>query len=167
MTTTQKILITDLLNRYRECARSIWNIYFFEKYTITENSDLIESFGKIKQELFDSVVLVSVLADNEAFDYTLGFACPRIKIVPRHINSWDIPVEINRSKGEIGGYWDHPVSRISSTADLVFMDFFDWNPYGFIDMSRIIAEISDYPENPSLIGHRFIVESIYVDFIFV
>jgi len=167
MTDTRKILITDLLNRYRECVRSIWNTYFFEQYNGTENSDLIESFSKIKQEIFDSIVLVSVLADCEAFDYVLGFPCSRIKIVPRHMNSWDIPVEINRNKGEISGYWDHPISRINSQADLVFIDFFDWNPYGFIDMSRIVAEISDYPKNPNLIGHRFIVESIYVDFVFV
>jgi hypothetical protein len=167
MPDAQKILMTDLLNLYRECVRSIWNTYFFEQYKVTENSDFIESFCKIKQELFDSIVLIPVLADSEAFDYVLGFPCSRIKIIPRHMNSWDIPVDINRSKGEIGGYWDHPISRINSQADLVFIDFFDWNPYGFIDMSRIVAEILDYPENPSLIGHRLIVESIYVDFIFV
>ncbi|WP_019866863.1 hypothetical protein [Methylovulum miyakonense] len=172
MNESTKFLITNLANRYRECVRSIWNIYFMDQYQATQNWDLLDSFKRIEQELFDSIVLVPALPDDEEeFNYRLGSPCPKIKIIPSQIpdpgDKWDIPVEINRTKGETSGYWDHPITRINSKAELAFVDFFDWDSYGFIDMSKIVAEIKDYPENPNLIGHRLIVELVYVDIVFI
>jgi hypothetical protein len=142
-----------------------------EQFQSTDNWDLLDTFKIIEQELFDSIVLIPALPDDEEeLNYTLGFLCPRIKVIPSQIpdpcDKWNIPVQINRTKGETSGYWDHPITRISSPAEILFVNFFDWNTYGFIDMSRIVAVISDYPENPSLIGHRLIVELMYVDIIF-
>jgi hypothetical protein len=137
------------------------------QYQATDNWDLLDSFKRIEQELFDSIVLVPAIPDDqEEFNYTLGFPCPMIKIIPAQNRKWDIPVEINRTKGETSGYWDHPVTRISSPAEILFVNFFDWNSYGFIDMSRIMAEIKNYPANPNLVGHRLIVELMYVDIVF-
>ncbi|MDP3839375.1 MAG: hypothetical protein Q8Q54_10680, partial [Methylococcales bacterium] len=167
MIETTKCLITDSINRYRECVRSIWNIYFMAQYQATDNWDLLDSFKRIKQELFDSIVLIPAIPDDEEeFNYRLGSLCPMIKIIPARNRKWDIPVEINRTKGETSGYWDHPVTRISSPAEILFVEFFDWNSYGFIDMSKIIAEITDYPANQNLVGHRLIVELMCVDIVF-
>ena len=159
--------ITTSVNLYRECARSIWNSYFMVQFQSTQNWNLLDSYKRIQRELFDSIVLMPVLFDDEELSFTLGNPCPQIRIVPHDNEAWCMPVEINRTKGETGGYWDHPITRITSEAELLFVDFFDWNSYGFIDMSRIIAEISSFAENPSLIGHRLIVESIYTDIIFM
>lgn len=142
-----------------------------EQYQATQNWDLLDSFKRIEQELFDSIVLMPALPDDEEeFNYTLGSPCPMIKIIPSQYpdprGKWDIPVKINRTKGETSGYWDNPITRISSPAEILFVEFFDWDSYGFIDMSRIMAEITDYPENSSLIGHRLIVELMYVDIVF-
>jgi hypothetical protein len=154
MIETTKCLITDSINRYRECVRSIWNIYFMAQYQATDNWDLLASFERIEQELFDSIVLIPAISDDEEeFDYRLGSPCPMIKI-------------ISSQHPDPSGYWDHPVTRISSPAEILFVEFFDWNSYGFIDMSKIIAEITDYPANQNLIGHRLIVELMYVDIVF-
>ncbi|MBT9099116.1 hypothetical protein KFZ76_15550 [Methylovulum psychrotolerans] len=171
MSETTNCLISHPLKRYRECARSIWNIYLMDQYQATQNWDLLASYKRIKQELFDSIVLVPVLQDDEVFDYQLGFPCSRINVIPSQIpnpgNRWDMPVAINRIKGETAGYWDYPVTRITSQAELLFVDFFDWDAYGFIDMSIVVAEINAYPESPDLIGHRLLVKLMYVDSIFI
>jgi hypothetical protein len=142
-----------------------------EQFQATDNWDLLDSFKRIAQELFDSIVLIPALPDDEEeFNYILGFPCPMIKIIPSQHpdpgDKWDIPVEINRTKGETNGYWDHPVTRINAPAEILFVEFFDWNAYGFIDMSKIMAEIKDYPANPNLVGHRLIVELMYADIVF-
>lgn len=163
----KKTLITKAVNRYRECARSIWNNYFLEQFQSTKHWDLVESFNRIQQELFDSIVLTPTLFDDEKIDFILGYPCHQIKLVPAWDDKWDIPVEINREKGMRAGYWDHPVKKISSQAELSFINFFDWDATGFLEMSKIMAEISNFPENPNLNQHSLFVDTIYVDFFFI
>lgn len=166
MNNVKKSYITGSVNLYRECVRSIWNSYLINQYQSTQNHYLLDSFGKIKDELFNSIVLAPLFLDEALPNFKLGFPNPQIKIIPARNNEWDLPVEINRNKGDTCGYWDHPITRINSHAELLFVNFFDWDSYGFLDMSRILVKISDYPENLNLIGHYLIVESIYTDIIF-
>ncbi len=72
---------------------------------------------------------------------------------------------INRTKGETHGYWDHPLTTLNSKADLLFIDLFDWNAYGFLDMSLVVAEIQGYLESPEVVGHRLIVDLRYADIV--
>ena len=155
--------ILESINKYRECVRSIWNIYFLNNFQINQDWILIDSFNRIKQDLFQSIVLYQLEEDMP--DFVLGYPINKIKIIPADNICWEIPVSINREKGINSGYWDHPITKINSYADISFINFFDWNPYGFIDMSKIIAVISDYPENQNLIGHCLIIDLIYVDIV--
>jgi hypothetical protein len=72
---------------------------------------------------------------------------------------------INRTKGETHGCWDHPVVTLDSTVDLQFVDLFDWNSYGFLDMSLVVAAVSGYAQNPDVVGHRLNFDLRYADIV--
>ena len=155
----ERQVVTKLVNNYRECVRSIWNSYFLQPFSYTQDFELVDSFKRVREELFRSIVLCPVVEDIPD-DFLLGLPSPLVKIVPTSV-SGDMPVMINRTRGETHGYWDHPISTLKAGADLLFVDFFDWNPYGFLDMSLVIAEISDCPEHPDIVGHRLIADLRY------
>jgi hypothetical protein len=46
--------ITNLMNKYRECARNLWNAYF-SAYEFTW--DLHEKYESIRKLLFDGLVV--------------------------------------------------------------------------------------------------------------
>lgn len=156
--------VLTLINSYRGCARSVWNIYFRELFDASGNWALVDSFNAIKDELFQSLVLFPALGER-ATEYSFGLPSQLIKLALRGDENSDTSVMINRTKGETHGYWDHPIEKLDPTTQLLFVNFFDWDVYGFIDMNLIMAEIASCPKNPEIEGHRLLVNLMYVDFI--
>ena len=159
--------VTKPIYDYREAARSLWNNFFRENFEYTQENgermqdwDLAESFGVIKEELFWSIVLhpyVDEMPDN----FSLGRPSQLIKVLLKS-EVGEIPVEISRDKNGYG-YWDHPIERLDSKSDLLFVNLFDWNSYGYLDMSLVMAEILSSENYPDLTGHRLLVELKYTD----
>lgn len=152
-------LETDLFNQYRDCSRSLWNKYFLENFKKNQDWDIVDSFNVIKGELFKTMVLNPLLGGRSA-DFSLGHPSTLLKVMlPENHNT---AVKINRNKKDAFGYWDHPIKELTSKATLLFMDFFDWNSYDFLDMNLIMCEIFSNPENPDIVGHKLLVEINYV-----
>lgn len=159
-TMSEKKSIGKLINMYRECSRSLWNEYFMERFENTHDWSLADSFKTIKEELFYSIVLSSSPNDGN-LSFSLGE--PSHLITVKLAEKYQTAVKINRVKGETAGYWDHPVTKLNASSVLGFVDLFDWNSYGFLDMSLVMCEVFSNPEYPSIEGHRLIVELMYVD----
>jgi hypothetical protein len=134
-------------------------VYFRDRFERTKNWELVESFKNIKEDMFRSIVLQSCV-DEIPDDFSLGLSSRLLKVL---LNEKGTPVMINRVKGEKHGYWDHPITMLSAKSDLLFVDLFDWNPYGFLDMSLVMAEISNSENYPDIVGHSLIVELMYTD----
>ncbi len=160
---TEKSALT-LFNSYRECTRSVWNNYFLELFDSSQNWALVDSFEVIKAEFFQSLVLFPALGER-ATEYSFGVPSQLIKVGLRGDTNSNTSVMINRTKGATHGYWDYPLTMLDPTTQLLFVNFFDWNQYGFIDMNLVIAEIANCPKNPEIEGHRLIVDLLYVDFV--
>jgi hypothetical protein len=156
--------IISLINDYRECARSIWNNYFSEKFTSLQDWGLVDSFKIVREELFRSIVLAAAF-DDDIPNFSLGFPCNVIRVALKGDENWTTSVMINRTKGETHGYWDHPLTKIRPNTDLLFVDLFDWDTYGFLDMSLVVAEVLTCPDAPEIVGHRLIVELRYIDIV--
>lgn len=152
--------IIDSTNEYRDCSRSLWNRFFMERFISSQDWSLVDSFKVIKNELFKSIVLGSEL-ENDNSSFFLGKPSRLIKV--KLADNYTTRVRINRTKNESAGYWDHPLTELDSKVTLLFVDFFDWNPYGFLDMTLIMAEVVSSPDRPEVEGHRLLVESSYVD----
>lgn len=121
MKTDKEISITSFANEYRNCARSLWNEYFMERCQIDKTWSLVDSYNSIREELFHSIVLMSVSEDISSL-YSFRVPSQLIKVkLERYIKT---PVKINRVKFEGAGYWDYPLTELDSQAILLFVDFF-------------------------------------------
>jgi hypothetical protein len=162
-------LITDSVNEYRDCCRALWNRSFLQNFQRDANWSLVDSFNAIKNELFQSCVIIPTLGET-ADDFTLGYPSTRIRI--KFSQHRGTTIKLNRNNNSLNnaepnnaGYWDHPVTELDSTATVLFVNHFDWDPYGFLDMSLIVGEILAYPSHPELEGHRLLIESSHVDMV--
>lgn len=161
---TKDILVNDQINQYRESSRSLWNNYFMLNFEETKSWNLIDSFNIIREELFKSIVIHPIL-DEVPESFSLGLPADFINIRLRgEPGGAKTTVSINRQKEDVS-YWNHPINKMTAGSNLKFINLFDWNPYGFLDMSLVMAKIDSYKENPALEGHRLLVEIQYVDIV--
>ena len=63
--------VTHLLNRYRECVRSLWNAYFMNQESVIPDWDMRDAYEDICVKLFSALVLNRVGRNNR--DYPYGF----------------------------------------------------------------------------------------------
>jgi len=143
--------VTDLLHRYRECVRLIWNSF------LREGADYrtVDTYAKVKFLLFDEIVLAAI--GKPGFTREVSETpYPFLKVVPRG-NS--IPIMINRPESAGTWTWDDPVNRIGRTdADLRFMDYFDFEQMGHLDLQYYRTRIGSFPGHRNLEGGDALVE---------
>jgi hypothetical protein len=58
-----------------------------------------------------------------------------------------------------GKYWDDPVNRLRlSGVSLLFIDYFDWDRFGYIDMQYYRVRILSCDEHPHLVGREALLD---------
>ena len=122
-----------------------------------------ESFERIRAELFHGMVLIPAMAAVPD-GYALGDIATFIKIDAQLFQNG--AVMINREKGAECGYWDYPQDKVGieiNSAELHFIDLFDWNSYGTIDMGMVMGVIARCPDDPELEGRRFLLKILDVN----
>jgi hypothetical protein len=116
-----------------------------------------DNFGQVAEMLFE----VRVLAFNRLDPHggVLGVEpFLSLRIFPRdgiygavHVNR-SIPAE---------GYWDEPASReVVAASEVSMIGFFDWDPYGFLEMKFLRGLIVQSPAK-ELEGREVLVEASY------
>jgi hypothetical protein len=155
--------VTTLMDRYRECARHLWNVYFLEQARKASDAawDVRDDFARVCQLLFSALVLVPLGKDEDekAAEYDqakkpLSF----LHVVP--LPETAIPIDINREKVR-SGYWDHPVNRVyAQDVDLRFIDFFDFDLLGFRDFEYYQVRIVE-ARDKDLVGREALIECRY------
>jgi hypothetical protein len=151
--------ITDLMDHYREAARSLWNTAFRVQEDL-QSWDARDQFEQIKKLLFQALVVARLeeghccdlynLADNHTFH-----------VVPNSVEP--VPIMIQRPReGDQNHYWDDPVARVkASDAALHFLDYFDWNDMASADFQYYRVRIVAFPSQPHLVGREALLEHLY------
>jgi hypothetical protein len=160
--------ITDLFFAYRECARNLWNVYFYPQLCKYENEsrgkwDISDEYDDICTRLFNMLVLCPIEKTNyqktasyESIKETLPF----ISIVPKG----EVPILINREKNNSMGYWDYPMKSINpSDAEMLFVDYFDFDKLGYRDFEYYQVRIIASNECPDLIDRDALIAPQYVN----
>lgn len=144
--------ITQLMNRYRECVRHLWNEYFWTDAETDKDWDLGDEYDQVAVELFSSLVLRKIGRD----DVNLAL----YRVVPRNPLLF-LRVEVDsRSQVMINreidsGYWDHPLNFVEKDElDLRFISFFDWDDLGFRNFELYLARIHASDKHPELVGRN-------------
>jgi len=159
--------ITEIMNRYRECTRNLWNIYFLEQISQGDEWDLCDEYEEICSLFFSSLVLRAV--DQLSYKKSLAYKSVTepisiFRVVPSAESG--VPIYINRDV-PCTGYWDYPLSIIKpSDVDLRFIDFFDFDRKGFRDFQYCRVRIVGSDTYPEIIGRDALLESNNVKIIF-
>lgn len=165
--------ITQLMNKYKECARNLWNVYFLNQLSLcdsfNDNWDICDEFDKICQLLFLSFVLGPI--DRTHFNKSCSYESNPlplrfINVVPKSESK--VPIFINREIGAPTGYWDHSIRAIKKNElDLCFVDYYDFDKQGVRDFKYCHVVVDSSSLYPELIGYHALIECEYVEMFFV
>jgi hypothetical protein len=151
--------VTLTMNVYRECTRNLWNTYFLP-LAGEQDFDLRDRFGEIEKLLF-SVLVLEQLGIDPTSQTDHHEPVKALKLVPCADSG--VPIMINRPSEDGNKYWDDPVDRVSPTeVDLRFIECFDWDVCGHLEMRYYMARIASFPDQPHLVGRDALIDTSYV-----
>jgi hypothetical protein len=154
--------VTNLFERYRECARHLRNTQFS---TIdTQEWDVIEDFEAVNRILFERLVLYRLddmwsgrLREERMQEF--------LRLVP--ITAHGVPVMISRERDRSGA-WDHPIGRLApAEAEVSFNSYFDWDQHALIDFRYYRGHILQSTKYPGIAGHEVLIETQHAHVFYV
>ena len=126
----------------------------------TNDSYFLESFKFVRVELFKSIV-IKFGVNRGLSSLSKKAAAKSLKVcIPK---GQSVPVLINREKNVNHGYWDHDVSEIDASCELDFVDLFDWDSCGVLDMSIVMAKVVGCEASPRIVNHFLLIDIKYVE----
>lgn len=132
--------ITEDMLRFKEAVRHLWNTYFLDAGS-PMSAELHESFETIERELLRALVLAPSEMPEAADNYRRG---PLPILLQAQAGLIDLPVQFGSVDANRNMMWEAPRSvPASEVSQFRFVEFFDWNPYGNIDLSYVKAQAGD------------------------
>jgi hypothetical protein len=121
----------------------------------TQVDDAIR-FDTIKELLFYELVLnkIGKIDSRKTSNDPWLF----IKIEP---TSSSCPMLIGRSDKKGCKNWDNSSVELNDNVDMRFIDYFDWDEFGFIDFQYIRVRILSSEKHSHLIGKEALIETRY------
>ncbi|MDH3475565.1 MAG: hypothetical protein OEM59_17940 [Rhodospirillales bacterium] len=144
--------ITPLLDRYRECSRNLCNEHFRleEDADFMRKADAYDRFAEVDKVLFSALVLVDIGMASHAEKYGVE-PLPFLRVIPGAPGP--SPIHINRPSPDGNRYWDEKVDRVTGDeAGLIFVSYYDYNIYGFLDHEFYMTRITTFDRHPHLVG---------------
>jgi hypothetical protein len=149
--------ITSLLNKYRECSRNLCNEYFRleEDADFMRKADAHDLFVQVDKVLFSTLVLSNIGMESHAAKFGVE-PLPFMRVIPSASGS--MPIHINRPSSDRNRYWDEKVDQVSGNeAGLIFISYYDYNSYDFIDHEFYLTRITTFQRHPHLVGRDALV----------
>jgi hypothetical protein len=157
--------VTESLWEYLEAKRHLWNIHFRGKVDSLQHCPILDEFETIDRALFRALVIEDIVDSDDALRRQL-IAKPwellRVYLQPgletiRMIVSDPIS-GLNRS-------WNSPeIVKVPEEFDFGFIEFFEWNRYGYTNFPLIRATIDHRSKMPALNGREALIESSHARF---
>jgi len=126
--------ITENMLRFKEATRHVWNTYLLGSAHVML-PDIQNSFALIESELLCVIVLLPFDAAHLVENYR---KIPLPIIIKPEVGLREIPVQFG-TKDQVGNMIWQQTSSVNANdlQNFKFVEFFDWNPYGYIDMSFV------------------------------
>jgi len=127
--------ITDSMLKFKEAARHTWNAFFVD----CENPmspETQEAFLAIERALLRIMVFsphgVGGLADSYR-----SSVLPRVLVKPIYAQG-EMPIRFGQKDANMNVAWDVETTiAVDEVTQFKFFDYFDWYPYGQIDLAYI------------------------------
>lgn len=148
--------LEQILLSYREAVRSLWN-HFFAGTPELNTFDSVDMLDKIKVLLFQQLVCSRISAlDGFVPDFKEPVALLELK--PLQSGS-SILLVSNPRISDRNRYFDLEVQiKFPNEARLQYIDFFEYNVLGYIDLRFYLVRIAALKDDPSLVGRDALLE---------
>ncbi|MBL8013321.1 MAG: hypothetical protein JNN05_05685 [Candidatus Omnitrophica bacterium] len=131
--------IDNCLFEYLEAKRHVWNTYFMKRFTSIKDCSPLDEYEEIDRLLFKTIVLSEIedsdLKEWEFNQQPINFiqACFKKYITAAR-------VMVSGLKGGAGKWQYVDVADVKSIK-FVFIEFFEWNKYGFVTYPYVRVRI--------------------------
>jgi hypothetical protein len=150
---------------FKEAVRHTWNSYFANSNE-PMSSETQEAFSNIERALLRVIVLAPYGMGDLADSYRLRTLLD-ILIKPAR-SLVEIPIRFGHSEPNGNIIWDIETAlKVVEDTQFCFFDFFDWNPYGHVDLPFVRVRELPYTGNKSLGGKIALIEQIHCEFMLV
>ena len=132
--------ITTQMFLFKEAVRHSWNTHFAGN-NAPESTEAQDDFSKIEQSLFRTLVLVPCGLKGKTEEYRAA-PIPWLIVRPRPgLSEWPVQFGVRENGNMIWRARENLPSLKNVVAE--FYDFFDWAPYGYIDLAYVRARVVD------------------------
>lgn len=147
--------VTGRMLSYREAARGLWNNFLRPQLQRAVDFEALGRFHDICDAVFEGMVL-GPLGVAEMEPPRKGEPYTFLAIHPK---SPDVPVRVRRPSADGNRYWDDPVTRLLAKGLVLrFVEFHDFDEFGFIDLQFFLVRVVACEEHPHLVGRDALVE---------
>jgi hypothetical protein len=151
--------VTNILLEYLEAKRHLWNVYFRGRTTSIYDCSPLDQYEEIDRLLFFSLVVSDLEISSFCNEIIWKEPIPWLRVVPR--TGLDrIPVMFGEATTDSSIKWSLPTELvIDSALILCFVEFFEWDRYGYVSYPYYRARIFGYTD-PTLLGRELLIETI-------
>jgi hypothetical protein len=147
--------VTERMLSYREAARGLWNNFLRQQLRRAVDFEALGRFHGICDAIFEELVLgpldvAEMERPKKGEPYTFLTVQPKAP---------DVPIRVRRPSADGNRYWDDPVTRLRAKGLVLrFVDFYDFDEFGFIDLQFLLVRVAACEEHPHLVGRDALVE---------
>ena len=142
------------MNAYRECSRSLWNVYFSKLPDVGETQD---AFEQIRALLFHSLVDSQLFYEGGQEEGDIPPLVLRVVPRPRQL------ILIERPSADSNHYWDQEKDMVVGPDEitLAFLDYFDFAKTPIKDFHYYRCRILHFPSQAEYEGREALIEAVY------
>ncbi|HWM70576.1 MAG TPA: hypothetical protein VNO35_28665 [Steroidobacteraceae bacterium] len=152
--------VTESLWEYLEAKRHLWNIHFRGKVDSLQHCPILDEFEKIDRSLFRALVVEDIVNSDDAsrrrliekpWELLRVYLQPGLESIRMIVSD---PISgLNRS-------WNRPeILKVPEEFDFGFIEFFEWNRYGYTNFPLIRVTVDHRSKMPALSGREALIES--------
>ncbi|MES2740063.1 MAG: hypothetical protein V4754_03825 [Pseudomonadota bacterium] len=157
--------ITEQMLEFKEAVRHIWNSYFANSDE-PMSSETQEAFSDIEHALLRVLVLAPHGMGDLARSYRLG-VFSNILIQPMYVPG-EIPIQFGHKEPNGNTAWDvETIFKVDEETMFYFFDFFDWYPYGHLDLPFVRVRILPQVDDQARGGKIALIEQRHCKFMLV
>lgn len=157
--------ITGKMLKFKESIRHIWNSCFLEGND-PASSEMQNAFSDIEHALLRALVLAPYGMGNLAESYRLQ-VLSNILVQPLYFSE-EIPIRFGNIEQNGNVVWDvEAMLKVEKNTQFHFFDFFDWYPYGYVDLPFVRVRTVPDAGDPAGGGKIALIEQRYCKFMLV
>lgn len=156
--------IHDSFFQYLDATQHLWNTCFVSRVKDLAQAEPLQTYEQIDRLLFRSMVCDELEIRLPA-DFDFGFdSVPRVILKPNTRKTGEVPMMLAQARKLQSKYWGPEKLYKSAGVAIEFIEFFQWNNYGYLSKSLIKGRLQSMPAHREFEGYLALVAPDHVTF---